>query len=54
MRVKLIRMNDKYAVEPGTLGTITGSNGIDDLDVKWDNGRALGLIVGVDKFEVVK
>lgn len=54
-RVKLIEMIDEeYPVEPGTLGTITGINGVDDLTVIWDNGRTLGLIVGVDKFEVVK
>lgn len=52
-RVKLIYMDDPYAVPSGTLGTI---NYIDDegqIGVTWDDGRTLALIYGVDNFEVI-
>ncbi|MCP1540114.1 DUF4314 domain-containing protein [Methylorubrum extorquens] len=58
-RIRLIEMpNDPCPVEAGTLGTVTGINkdpfhGRHQISVKWDNGRSLMLVFGVDKFEVV-
>jgi RNase P/RNase MRP subunit p29 len=52
-RVRLIKMvGDPYPVTPGTEGTVynVGNNVI---NVKWDNGRTLGIIYGVDKFEII-
>ena len=52
-RVKLIEMfDDVNPVEPGTEGTVT-SVGADVISVKWDNGRVLGMIWEVDRFEVI-
>jgi hypothetical protein len=51
-RVRLIRMNDPNPIESGTEGTIYNI-GFDILNVKWDNGRTLGLVIGEDEYEVL-
>ena len=52
-RVKLIIMNeDPDPIPPGTEGTVVGVGG-DVIEMKWDNGRVLGLIWGVDEFEII-
>jgi hypothetical protein len=52
-RVKLIEMfDDVNPVAPGTEGTVTGV-GADVINVNWDNGRVLGMIWEVDRFEVI-
>jgi len=52
-RVKLIEMFDEVnPVSPGTEGTVTGV-GADVINVNWDNGRVLGMIWEVDRFEVI-
>ena len=52
-RVKLIMMDeDPDPIPPGTEGTVVGVGG-DVIQMKWDNGRVLGLIWGVDEFEVI-
>ena len=57
-RVRLINMpDDPDPIEPGSEGTINyvGSVGGfgQQIGVKWDSGRTLMLIVGVDDFEVL-
>ena len=44
--------DDPFPMEPGSEGTVT-SVGYDCLTVKWDSGRILGVIDGVDKFEII-
>jgi hypothetical protein len=52
-RVRLIEMfEDPFPIEPGSEGTVW-SIGADVIMVKWDNGRVLGIIDGVDKFEII-
>ena len=52
-RVRLIEMfDDVNPVEPGTEGTVTNV-GADVISVNWDNGRVLGMIWEVDRFEVI-
>jgi len=52
-RVKLIEMfEDPFPIEPGAEGVVL-STGADVIMVKWDNGRRLGMIDGVDKYEVI-
>ena len=51
-RVRLIKMNDPNPIESGTEGTIYNI-GFDIINVKWDNGRTLGLVIGEDEYEVL-
>ena len=52
-RVKLISMdNDPNPVENGTEGTIFYIGG-GVVEVEWDNGRILGLVVGQDIFTII-
>jgi hypothetical protein len=56
-RIKLIKMFDVYPIEPGTLGTIikvSKVSGDNILEVKWDDGRGLNLIDGVDEYEIIE
>lgn len=55
-RIRLVRMgDDPDPIEPGTEGTVDWvSNGaIEQIGVKWDNGRTLGLVPGVDIFTIL-
>jgi len=52
-RVRLIEMkDDPYPIKPGTEGTVYFV-GADVINVKWDNGRNIGIIWNVDKFELI-
>ncbi len=52
-RVKLISMgNDPDPVESGTEGTIYHIGG-GVVNIDWDNGRTLGLVIGEDQFSVI-
>lgn len=53
-RVRLVTMSDDPdPIEPGTMGTVVRGNGA-QISVNWDNGRSLQLLVGIDRFEVVR
>ena len=41
---------DPKPVPPGTRGTVVDVDGIGQLVMKWDNGRTLSLVPGVDQF----
>jgi hypothetical protein len=52
-RIRLIEMvEDPRPITPGSEGVILHI-GYDCFTVKWDNGRVLGVIDGVDKFEIL-
>ena len=52
-RVKLIEMfEDPDPIAPGTEGTVYNV-GADVINVKWDNGRTLGMIWEVDQYEII-
>ena len=52
-RVELISMkNDPQPIEGGSIGTIIHVGG-GVMNVDWDNGRKLGLVVGEDEFRFV-
>lgn len=50
-RIKLIYMNDNYAVPKGTIGTVDYVDDMGQIQMNWDNGSSLALIYGIDKFE---
>jgi hypothetical protein len=64
-RVKLVYIDDEYAgLTQGICGTITSISSIKEafkhdnrqeyiIWVEWDNGIKLGLIEGVDKYEII-
>jgi hypothetical protein len=52
-RVELLGMDDPMAIEVGTRGTVLDADDAGQLIMKWDNGRGLSLIPGVDQFRVL-
>ncbi|KAF5037967.1 hypothetical protein DSECCO2_559180 [anaerobic digester metagenome] len=53
-RIELISMNDPYSsIESGTKGTVERVDDIGTLNMKWDNGRTLGVVPGEDSFKVI-
>lgn len=52
--VRLISMSDSQAPPKGTIGKITAIDDIGTIHMAWHNGSTLGLIEGVDKWEVVE
>ena len=52
-RIKLNYMQDDYAVPSGMTGTVDYVDDEGQIGMKWDNGRTLSLIYGVDRFEKV-
>ena len=55
-RVKLVSTDDSWTdLKPGDKGTVYKVDENQELIwVDWDNGEQLALLVGVDKFKVVK
>ena len=52
-RVRLLSMpDDPDPLPPGSEGTVTGGNG-SQIWVKWDSGRSLILLPGVDRYTVL-
>ena len=52
-KIYLIKMRDKYAPPPKTIGTVEFVDDIGQIHCNWDNGSTLAIIVGVDQFKVL-
>ena len=52
-RIKLNYMQDDYAVPSGMTGTVDYVDDEGQIGMKWDNGRTLSLIYGVDSFSII-
>ena len=53
-RIRLDSMQDPYApMEAGTTGKLDYIDDAGQFHMKWDNGRTLALIPGVDSFTVL-
>jgi len=55
-RVELIETDDTFTrLRKGSKGTVSKIEEDQDLIwVEWDNGEKLGLLMGVDKFKIIK
>ena len=60
-RIRLIKMGverdgrpDPHPIAPDTEGTCEMVDGVGHLVMKWDNGRTLSLIPGVDLFKIIE
>jgi len=55
-RVKIVEMDDGLSkLEKGSKGTVKNIDTDQDLIwVDWDNGEKIALIVGIDKYKVIK
>lgn len=50
-RVKLVFTADEYTrLKPGSTGTVHFIDALGTLHVDWDDGRALGLVPGEDRW----
>lgn len=53
-RVRLEYMDDKYAPEVGTEGTVEFVDDVGTIHVSWDNGCRLGIAYGIDSCSIVE
>lgn len=55
-RIELIHTDDSFTrLEKGSKGTVAKIEEDQDLIwVDWDNGEKLALLIGIDKFKIIK
>lgn len=53
MKIRCLSMNDPYPILDGTIGTVSFIDDAGTIHMQWENGSTLGLVEGVDQFEIV-
>lgn len=53
-KIKLLKMYDLLAPPAGTIGIVEFVDDIGQIHIQWENGCSLALVVGIDKFEILK
>ena len=53
MRIRMLSMEDEFPVDEGMEGTIYTIDDLGTLHVKWDDGRNIGIIPGIDEYQVL-
>lgn len=54
-KIKLIKMvNDPFPVKPGTIGMVESVDDAGTIHMHWQSGSSLGLIPGIDEFEILE
>lgn len=54
-KIRLRHMDDPFAPVPaGTIGEVALIDDAGNIHMKWENGRSLALIEGVDDFTVIE
>lgn len=53
LRLRMIKMEDKQPVPPGTVGTVKYVDDAGSIHMNWDNGSGLAIVPEVDDFEIV-
>lgn len=53
MRVRLVKMNDTQAPPIGCEGTVRGVDDIGSVEVLWDTGSMLNVVLGEDEIEII-
>jgi len=51
--VQIIKMEDQYGVESGTIGVVDHIDDINNIFVKWENDRSLPIIPEIDQYRVL-
>lgn len=52
-RIELSNMDDPQAIPKGTRGTVDHIDDAGHIHMRWDNGRSLAVILGVDDFRLL-
>jgi hypothetical protein len=53
-QIRMIEMiDDPRPIENGTMGVVYHVDSLGTLHVHWENGRTLGVVPNVDKFEFI-
>ena len=54
-KVRMIRMEeDRNPIQPGTVGTVAYVDDAGSVHMKWENGRTLAFILGIDSVEIIE
>lgn len=54
IKIKLINMDDVQAPPTDTIGVVDFVDDAGTIHMKWENGSTLGIIYGLDEFEIIK